>query len=186
MCSLYHQKQTLLSRNCGVYAVNNVLQRPQYSTRDFHELADSLHALGPMQGKGFNNFSTLIVGNFSIEVIVAALTLQACFVERFYIGGLDINDVNWNEEYWKGCRIMGVLVNKPWKIGDFNVGRHWLAICSINSNYVDLDSLIDQPAYIDSTSLPHYLQNIKTQSGSEPCYFFLVLKNVSEEYTDDP
>jgi len=177
---MLHQKQTILSRNCAVFAVNNLLQHTHYTPDDFHELADSLHILGPTSGKGQNSFSTLIVGNFSIEVINAALTLQDCYIERFYPGGLEFGHVDWHKEEWKGHKIRGVFINKPWTIGDFSVGRHWLVISRFGDYFVNLDSLLDQPVYIDASGVNQYLENFKlSQSGSEPSYFFLVLQKGS-------
>ena len=69
---LYHERQSL--RRCGLHAVNNALQRAQYTVKDFEDIAKQLHAQG-IQSTWFNPHKAFFsMGNYDVNVIETALS----------------------------------------------------------------------------------------------------------------
>ena len=74
--ALYHERQQFM--RCGLHAVNNMLQRPAYTARDFQSIADDFVRFGPEAGmRHFGNphCTVLGLGNYDANIVVAALVL---------------------------------------------------------------------------------------------------------------
>eukprot|EP01124_Arcella_intermedia_P031578 TRINITY_DN7163_c0_g1_i1.p1 TRINITY_DN7163_c0_g1~~TRINITY_DN7163_c0_g1_i1.p1 ORF type:complete len:223 (-),score=13.89 TRINITY_DN7163_c0_g1_i1:137-805(-) len=149
----YHEKQSAISFNCAVHAVNNILQEPtnRYTHQDFQDFANSLHKWGPTQGGGMNNHSN-VLGYFSGDVVFSALKIRGFSVEPLSARGeewgvrdaKDFFGVDWMNNLCRSGVVKGVLVNQ---LSGFLGTRHWLAVTRVEDFYWNLDSL-------NSTALP--------------------------------
>lgn len=115
----YHERQQFM--RCGLHAVNNMLQRRAYSTRDFEKIAADLAAFGPESSVahlGNPHRAVLTLGNYDANVVLVALSL-AGFEAAWCVHA----SVDTLRDAVRRPDTLGFLVN----VSKF-FSRHWLAV----------------------------------------------------------
>ncbi|XP_028178093.1 josephin-2 [Ostrinia furnacalis] len=169
--TIYHEKQ--VKELCALHALNNLFQtRGTFSKSELDSICSRLSPnvwINPHR-------SMLGLGNYDINVIMAALQKKGCeavwFDKRKDPGCLDLSN------------ICGFILNVP---SDYKLGfvmlplrrRHWITIRQIQGNFYNLDSKLDAPQLIGrSTDLIAYL---KEQLDSKEKELFVVVSKEVEE-----
>ena len=65
---MYHEKQSL--SQCGLHAVNNILQRKEYTKADFDSLADTIHRDYSNTNWLLYNQHRSILGHYDLNVMI--------------------------------------------------------------------------------------------------------------------
>ncbi|XP_063360076.1 josephin-2 [Cydia amplana] len=170
--TIYHEKQ--VKELCALHALNNLFQ--ERGTFSKNELDGICSRLSPNVWINPHR-SMLGLGNYDINVIMAALQLKGCeavwFDKRKDPGCLDLSN------------ICGFILNVP---SDYKFGfvmlplrrRHWIAIRQIQGNFYNLDSKLDAPQLIGrSSDLIAYLK--QQMECKEKELFVVVSKEVEEK-----
>ncbi|CAH2074670.1 unnamed protein product, partial [Iphiclides podalirius] len=169
---IYHEKQ--VKELCALHALNNLFQmRNTFSKSELDSICSRLSPnvwINPHR-------SMLGLGNYDINVIMAALQKKGCeavwFDKRKDPGCLDLSN------------ICGFILNVP---SDYKLGfvmlplrrRHWITIRQIQGNFYNLDSKLDAPVLIGrSTDLITYLKEQLECKDKE--LFVVVSKEVEEK-----
>ncbi|XP_004921597.1 josephin-2 [Bombyx mandarina] len=169
--TIYHEKQ--IKELCALHALNNLFQtRGTFSKSELDAICSRLSPnvwINPHR-------SLLGLGNYDINVIMAALQKKGCeaiwFDKRKDPGCLDL------------ANICGFILNVP---SDYKLGfvmlplrrRHWITIRQIQGNFYNLDSKLDSPQLIGrSCDLIAYL---KEQLDSKEKELFIVVSKEVEE-----
>ncbi|XP_013140625.1 PREDICTED: josephin-1 [Papilio polytes] len=169
---IYHEKQ--VKELCALHALNNLFQmRNTFSKSELDSICSRLSPnvwINPHR-------SMLGLGNYDINVIMAALQKKGCeavwFDKRKDPGCLDLSN------------ICGFILNVP---SDYKLGfvmlplrrRHWITIRQIQGNFYNLDSKLDTPTLIGrSTDLIAYLK--EQLECKEKELFVVVSKEVEEK-----
>ena len=126
--SYYHERQ--LGNLCGLHAVNNLLQRPEYSREDFIIIAREFELVLANLNANLTQEYYSADGNFSVEVITRALDM--CNIRM--LQSTDPTVATLQETPF------GYLVN----VGS-GFDRHWISIRKIGRQWYDFDSLLLQP-----------------------------------------
>lgn len=137
---LYHERQRLAL--CGVHAVNNLLQTPRYTKRDFDRVCLELSPssfLNPHR-------SVLGIGNYDVNVVMMLLQQEGLCV-------------NWHDKRTELKadaieNLVGIMLNVDPKSVWSRMfgGRHWIAFlfhCD-TEQWINLDSNLVEPAIIGS------------------------------------
>jgi josephin len=139
---LYHEQQSLAL--CAVHAVNNLLQRQEYTKKDFDAVCQALS-----EATWFNpHRSMLNIGDYDVNVVSIVLERQNLQVtwwdQRQELHASDLE------------RCLGVLWNvaSPSLLGWMLRGRHWIALRydnnDENNKWINLDSMRIKPGAIGS------------------------------------
>uniref|UniRef100_A0A2A4J3A8 Josephin-2 n=1 Tax=Heliothis virescens TaxID=7102 RepID=A0A2A4J3A8_HELVI len=174
MCSkqtIYHEKQ--VKELCALHALNNLFQmRATYSKSELDAICSRLSPnvwINPHR-------SMLGLGNYDINVIMAALQKKGCeavwFDKRKDPGCLDLSN------------ICGFILNVP---SDYKLGfvmlplrrRHWITIRQIQGNFYNLDSKLESPQLIGRSS--DLIAYLKEQLDSKEKELFVVVSKEVEE-----
>lgn len=163
---IYHERQEALL--CGQHALNNLVQRPEFSVADLSSIAHQLDQMelnfmrdndeGGIYSKdyiqrvaeGSGNIDPS--GNFSIEVLRSALLTR-----------YNLSLVNIRQE--------GVSKREPSKFEGFicNKDSHWFAIRSINGRFWNLNSTLERPEMINGFKLSVEIDNLQNTGYSVFC-----------------
>ena len=137
---LYHEKQSLAL--CAVHAVNNLLQRREYTKKDFDDVCLALS-----DSAWFNpHRSMLPIGDYDVNVVALILQRHDMRVtwwdQRQELQASDLDNcigLIWN-------------VPAPTIIGWLLRGRHWITLMADTQNetWVNLDSRLPSPEVIGS------------------------------------
>jgi josephin len=139
MFALLQERQHL--QHCMKHMLNNLLQRPAFSTSDMNRLAD---ALSPRHLAVLPRHRTLLLGNYDVNVLEAALA---------EVG----RTLHWHDrrdtEYQRlDFDIVWALIINVSSKGLFGLGlipgRHWYGIRKIDEVWYVLDSGLQQPQRI--------------------------------------
>ncbi|XP_045785707.1 josephin-2 [Maniola jurtina] len=168
---IYHEKQ--VKELCALHALNNLFQtRNTFSKSELDTICSRLSPnvwINPHR-------SMLGLGNYDINVIMAALQKKGCeavwFDKRKDPGCLDLSN------------ICGFILNVP---SDYKLGfvmlplrrRHWITIRQIQGNFYNLDSKLDAPQLIGRSS--DLIAYLKEQLGSKEKELFVVVSREVEE-----
>lgn len=168
---IYHEKQ--VKELCALHALNNLFQmRGTYTKADLDYICSSLSPnvwINPHK-------SMLGLGNYDINVIMAALQKKGCeaiwFDKRKDPGCLDLSN------------ICGFILNVP---SDYKIGfvmlplkrRHWITIRQIQGNFYNLDSKLDAPQLIGRGS--DLIAYLKEQLDCKDKELFIVVSKEVEE-----
>ncbi|XP_053625504.1 josephin-2 [Plodia interpunctella] len=170
--TIYHEKQ--VKELCALHALNNLFQtRGTFSKSELDSICSRLSPnvwINPHR-------SMLGLGNYDINVIMAALQKKGCeavwFDKRKDPGCLDLSN------------ICGFILNVP---SDYKLGfvmlplrrRHWITIRQIQGNFYNLDSKLEAPQLIGrSSDLIAYLK--EQLESKEKELFVVVSKEVDEK-----
>ncbi|XP_075969137.1 josephin domain containing [Anticarsia gemmatalis] len=169
--TIYHEKQ--VKELCALHALNNLFQtRGTYSKSELDAICSRLSPnvwINPHR-------SMLGLGNYDINVIMAALQKKGCeavwFDKRKDPGCLDLSN------------ICGFILNVP---SDYKLGfvmlplrrRHWITIRQIQGNFYNLDSKLDAPQLIGRSS--DLIAYLKEQLDSKEKELFVVVSKEVEE-----
>ncbi|CAH2086862.1 unnamed protein product [Euphydryas editha] len=168
---IYHEKQ--VKELCALHALNNLFQtRNTFSKSELDTICSRLSPnvwINPHR-------SMLGLGNYDINVIMAALQKKGCeavwFDKRKDPGCLDLSN------------ICGFILNVP---SDYKLGfvmlplrrRHWITIRQIQGNFYNLDSKLDSPQLIGRSS--DLIAYLKEQLDSKEKELFVVVSKEVEE-----
>lgn len=169
--TIYHEKQ--VKELCALHALNNLFQmRGTYSKTELDAICSRLSPnvwINPHR-------SMLGLGNYDINVIMAALQKKGCeavwFDKRKDPGCLDL------------ANICGFILNVP---SDYKLGfvmlplrrRHWITIRQIQGNFYNLDSKLEAPQLIGRSS--DLIAYLKEQLDSKEKELFVVVSKEVEE-----
>ncbi|KAJ8722955.1 hypothetical protein PYW07_004135 [Mythimna separata] len=169
--TIYHEKQ--VKELCALHALNNLFQtRGTYSKTELDAICSRLSPnvwINPHR-------SMLGLGNYDINVIMAALQKKGCeavwFDKRKDPGCLDLSN------------ICGFILNVP---SDYKLGfvmlplrrRHWITIRQIQGNFYNLDSKLEAPQLIGRSS--DLIAYLKEQLDSKEKELFVVVSKEVEE-----
>jgi len=162
--SIYHEKQS--KQLCALHTLNNLFQNPNAFTKPM--LDELCYNLTPVTW--INPHRSLFgLGNYDINVIMAALQLQKC-------------DVVWWDKrrqlsVTKIESCFGMILNKPSlsKLGGMVLPfktKHWIAIRKVGALYFNLDSKLDKPVAIGTLS--ESIEYLTKQLSEENCELFIV------------
>ncbi|XP_066998353.1 josephin-like protein isoform X2 [Anabrus simplex] len=138
--TIYHEKQ--VKELCALHALNNLFQENNAFSKS--ELDSICYSLSP--NVWINPHKSLLgLGNYDINVIMAALQRKGCEA-IWFDKRKDPNCLNLRN-------ILGFILNVP---SDYKLGfvllplrrRHWVAIRQIQGNYYNLDSKLEAPQLI--------------------------------------
>jgi len=107
---------------CGLHAVNNLLQRPVYAVEDFEAIANEVSAIVP----GIRHKACLGLGCYGAEVVCAAVARQGLCVDTLNCKNTDVA-----LRRLSGPNVVGLLLNEVesdrrwWQL--WRSQRHWLA-----------------------------------------------------------
>ncbi|XP_058797905.1 josephin-2 [Phymastichus coffea] len=162
--SIYHERQ--VRELCALHALNNLFQERGFSKQELDQICYSLSPdvwINPHK-------SLLGLGNYDINVIMAALQKRGCEAVWF--------DKRRDPKCLCLDNIQGFILNVP---TDYKFGfvllplkrRHWIALKKIDGTFYNLDSKLDCPQLIGKeTELLTYL---KEQIESKEKELFLVV-----------
>ncbi|KAL4714083.1 hypothetical protein ACJJTC_008437 [Scirpophaga incertulas] len=168
---IYHEKQ--VKELCALHALNNLFQTQGTYTKS--ELDTICSRLSPNVWINPHR-SVLGLGNYDINVIMAALQKKGCeaiwFDKRKDPGCLDLSN------------ICGFILNVP---SDYKLGfvmlplrrRHWITIRQIQGNFYNLDSKLDTPQLIGRSS--DLIAYLKEQIECKEKELFIVVSKEVEE-----
>lgn len=169
--TIYHEKQ--VKELCALHALNNLFQmRGTFSKSELDGICSRLSPnvwINPHR-------SMLGLGNYDINVIMAALQKKGCeavwFDKRKDPGCLDLSN------------ICGFILNVP---SDYKLGfvmlplrrRHWITIRQIQGNFYNLDSKLEAAQLIGRSS--DLIAYLKEQLDSKEKELFVVVSKEVEE-----
>ncbi|XP_052871134.1 josephin-like protein [Anopheles cruzii] len=164
---MYHEKQQ--RELCALHALNNLFQdKSSFSKSQLDHICQSLSPndyINPHR-------SLLGLGNYDVNVIIAALHMKDCEAVWF--------DKRKDPSRIDTSKIVGFILNVPttYKVGFVRLPiqrRHWIAIRQINEEYWNLDSKLDVPQCLgDESSMLEYLRE---QLNSNDKELFIVCTN---------
>lgn len=169
--AIYHEKQ--IKELCALHALNNLFQME--GTYSKTELDGICRRLSPNVWINPHR-SMLGLGNYDINVIMAALQKKGCeaiwFDKRKDPGCLDLSN------------ICGFILNVP---SDYKLGfvmlplrrRHWITLRQIQGNFYNLDSKLETPQLIGRSS--DLIAYLKEQLDSKEKELFVVVSREVEE-----
>jgi len=162
--NIYHEKQS--KQLCALHTLNNLFQDPKAFTKP---LLDEL-CCNLTPGTWMNPHRSLFgLGNYDINVIIAALQLHSCEVTWWdKRRQLSVDQI-------QSC--FGLIINKPSpsKVGGMVLPfktKHWIAIRKLGSIYFNLDSKLDEPLPIGNHS--QLIEYLTRQLEGESCELFIV------------
>jgi josephin len=171
--TLYHEKQRLAL--CGLHAVNNLLQGPFYTKRDFDDVCEVLD-----RAVFFNRHRSLLgIGNFDINVLSLLLERAQLTVRRHdrrrALAEFDLEENG----------LVGILQNvaSPRSLSQlfyffFSSSRHWRTFLNMNGLWWNLDSNLPAPQVIGS-----HLDCVNLLNGdvNDDSHILLVLRTTTSE-----
>lgn len=162
---IYHEKQ--VKELCALHALNNLFQNPNAYTKT--QLDDICYRLSPDRFINPHK-SVLGLGNYDVNVLMAALQLKNCEAVWF--------DKRKDPKCLNLESILGFILNIPseYKIGFIQLPikrKHWIALQRINGLFYNLDSKLDAPEIIGKES--EFLQFLREQLRSKDKEVFLVV-----------
>ncbi|XP_066568611.1 josephin-2 [Amia ocellicauda] len=169
---LYHERQCW--ELCAVHALNNLLQRPQFSKQSADSICTDLSpqsVLNPHR-------SVLGTGNYDVNVIMAALLSQG------------LRAVWWDRRRSLQClcvsRPVGFILNVPSRVslGLLSLPlrrRHWVAVRRINGPYYNLDSKLKSPVCIGGEEELRLFLGEQLSLDSDSQLLLVVSEEVEEE-----
>nr|CAG4641328.1 EOG090X0HOM [Eulimnadia texana] len=137
---IYHEKQS--QQLCALHTLNNLLQdRQAFTKKDLDHLCVQLSPqnwINPHR-------SILGLGNYDINIIIAALQTKDCEVQWW--------DRRKDPSLITLDNIIGIIVNVPsnpqFGVVSFPYKRkHWIAVKEINGQFYNLDSKLSRPAVL--------------------------------------
>ncbi|XP_002736946.1 josephin-2-like [Saccoglossus kowalevskii] len=168
---IYHEKQK--RELCALHALNNVFQDGQaYNKQMLDEICQNLapsSMLNPHK-------SVLGLGNYDVNVIMAALQLRNCEAVWW--------DKRKNLDILNFDNIIGFILNMPsplqWGLLSLPIKRkHWVAVRELDGAFYNLDSKFKSPDTIgDREALKSFF---RAQTRVKECELLLV---VSKEIAD--
>jgi josephin len=140
--SLYHERQSLAL--CGVHAVNNLLQRKEYTKADFDVVCVSL---SEDNTSWVNPHRSLLgIGDYDVNVVMLMLERHYSQKITWWDGRKELHEGDLG-----GC--VGILWNTPSDslLGWLLSGRHWIALLKVDDKWINLDSKLLEPQEIGSS-----------------------------------
>ncbi|KAH0561454.1 josephin-2 [Cotesia glomerata] len=149
--SIYHERQ--VKELCALHALNNLFQERGFSKQELDQIC---YGLSP--DVWINPHKSLLgLGNYDINVIMAALQKKGCEA-IWFDKRRDLNSLNLD-------KIDGFILNVPteYKLGFVLLPlkkRHWIALRKIKGAFYNLDSKLDSPVLIgNNDELIAYLKD---------------------------
>ncbi|XP_033221436.1 josephin-2 [Belonocnema kinseyi] len=161
---IYHERQ--VKELCALHALNNLFQERGFSKQELDQICYSLSPdvwINPHK-------SLLGLGNYDINVIMAALQRRGCEAVWF--------DKRRDPKCLCLENIEGFILNVPteYKLGFVLLPlkrRHWVALRKIQGAFYNLDSKLDSPQLIGKES--ELVAYLKDQIESKEKELFLVV-----------
>ena len=166
---LYHERQRL--QLCALHSLNSLFQQPLFTKKSLDDIVAELD-----KSWCWNEYSTLITGNYDLRIIIEALKRQGYTLRA--IDNTQPFDAFSFEDYF------GLLLNIPLKMSYFDrlpvvrsftkPGRHWLSIKSVDGQmFHNFDSKNTKAELIGNrTALIDFLK----QYSREHTYIYIVLR----------
>ncbi|XP_005180964.1 josephin-like protein [Musca domestica] len=172
---VYHERQT--RQLCALHTLNNLFQSRQAFTKE--QLDQICTQLNPNVFLNPHR-SMLGLGNYDVNVIMAALQLNNCeacwFDKRKDPSCIDLN------------AIVGFILNVPsdYKFGFITLPlrkRHWIAVRQIDGKFYNLDSKLHTPECIGNEQ--QLFAFLKQQLQSNDRELFVIVESSANE-NDQP
>jgi len=170
---MYHEHQSLAL--CALHSLNNLFQGTAFSKT---HLDDICKRLSPDSGLWNPHKSCVGLGNYDVNVIMAALESKDCSAVWF--------DRRKDPRIIDVTKIVGFILNIPSepKFGPIRIPfirrKHWIAVREIEGTYYNLDSKLDYPEVIgDEQALVSFLR--ETLQCREKELFIVVSKNIEQD-----
>ncbi|XP_034950138.1 josephin-2-like [Chelonus insularis] len=164
--AIYHERQ--VKELCALHALNNLFQERGFSKQELDQIC---YGLSP--DVWINPHKSLLgLGNYDINVIMAALQKKGCeaiwFDKRRDLNTLCLDNID------------GFILNVPteYKLGFVLLPlkkRHWIALRKIHDTFYNLDSKLDSPLLIGKNE--ELLMYLKDQIQSKEKELFLVVSH---------
>ncbi|XP_063983792.1 josephin-2-like [Diachasmimorpha longicaudata] len=161
---IYHERQ--VKELCALHALNNLFQERGFSKQELDQIC---YGLSP--DVWINPHKSLLgLGNYDINVIMAALQKKGCEAIWF--------DKRRDPKCLRLDNIDGFILNVPteYKLGFVLLPlkkRHWIALKKIQGAFYNLDSKLDSPQLIGKED--DLLTYLKDQIESKEKELFLVV-----------
>ncbi|XP_057321022.1 josephin-2-like [Microplitis mediator] len=162
---IYHERQ--VKEMCALHALNNLFQERGFSKQELDQIC---YGLSP--DVWINPHKSLLgLGNYDINVIMAALQKKGCeaiwFDKRRDLNTLNLNNID------------GFILNVPteYKFGFVFLPlkkRHWIALRKIKGAFYNLDSKLDSPVLIGKND--ELIAYLKDQILSKEKELFIVVE----------
>ncbi|XP_033122159.1 josephin-2-like [Anneissia japonica] len=171
---VYHEKQRW--EMCALHALNNIFQDGKAFNKQ--KLDEICQRLAPSTRPNPHK-SMLGLGNYDVNVIMAALQLKECEAVWW--------DKRRNPSELNLPNIIGFIVNttSPIQFGYVDLPfkrKHWIALRQVDNTYYNLDSKLSKPVVIGSPEeLLDYLKNGMNLKSWE--LLLVVSQQVSETRT---
>ena len=161
---IYHEKQS--KQLCALHTLNNLFQNPYAFTKPL--LDDLCYNLSPDTWINPHR-SVFGLGNYDINVIIAALQLQQCEV-TWWDKRRQLSEKEVNSSF-------GLILNLPStsKVGKMPLpfkSKHWIAIRRFGSMYYNLDSKLEKPQQIGTVLM--LVDYLTKQLNEDNCELFIV------------
>lgn len=156
---LYFERQFL--QRCGVHALNNLLQRAEFSSARLDALCTALApGDGGVLSRVWNPHRTLLLGNFDANVLLAALCGGASFAGCL---AFEYRYVDARASATFAARfpvaaaaslLLGFLVNtrSGGMLSTLFGGRHWFVLRAVGGRWFEIDSLREGPSRLDDAA----------------------------------
>ncbi|KAJ2952496.1 hypothetical protein O0L34_g6814 [Tuta absoluta] len=169
---IYHEKQ--IKELCALHALNNLFQgRGTFSKAELDAICSRLSPnvwINPHR-------SLLGLGNYDINVIMAALQRKGCEAIWF--------DKRKDPSCLNLSNISGFILNVP---SDYKLGfvmlplrrRHWICVREINGSFYNLDSKLESPQLIGRSNdlIAYFKEQLESK---EKEMFVIVSKEVEQK-----
>lgn len=169
MADLYHEKQKLY--RCGLHAVNNILQRKEFTTKDFNRICSDLKKNSGKSSMFNPHRGWFNMGYYDVNVLAEALTSRGYEMQWFDMRKKP-TEIEFDSPLLIGFIVNTTIENFASYIG-ISKDNHWIALLKKDGEYYNLDSKMDSPhKFISKIDLCEYLYYIKQSQG----HIFLVQK----------
>jgi len=168
---IYHEKQS--KELCLLHALNNLFQKQDAFSQS--QLDDLCYQLSP--DNWINPHKSMLgLGNYDINVLMAALHTQQCDAVWF--------DKRKDPSSIKIDNVLGFILNIP---SDYKIGwvqlplrrKHWIAIRFIGDHFYNLDSKLERPEIIGQEE--ELLSYLRSQLGVKDKELFLIVQQAVAE-----
>lgn len=170
MDGIYHEKQKLY--RCGLHAVNNLLQKKEFTTKDFNKICANLKK-GSLNKSVFNpHRGWFNMGNYDVNVLTEAITSKG-YEFIWFDMRKDPKEIDFSEPNLAGL-IVNTTIENFVSYMTFSKENHWITILKKGNSFINLDSKMDYPReFKENAELIDYLNYIKYTEG----HIFLVKKS---------
>jgi len=172
---IYHEQQSSFNWQCGLHAVNNIIQQPVYTKERLTRICEQLNVNEDMSvGVRSYHQVPIIGGQYSVNVLIYALEEEQGYTVTWLKKDKSSSSIDWSV-------YDAMLVNIPSK-WTFGFSQHWYAVKQITTNkktgssasaWYNLDSKLRQAEVIPD--IEAYVMNLVKDGNNT--HILLLKKN---------